>query len=382
MLYTLMHKTLEVAHIQIDEDTHGISQVPEVYREEHLPVGVLRDGHPLSRQYLNEWWAGRTIPASRAGLREALALMRISSTKLLLRKCFGLSLSDQYWVRPANSPLLWEDINFFENDFSEDVGNALFGQNVGAGGVNLMSPDNTSDGWLKKKWVIAEGKRFLLKSGSLPAYQEPFNEVLASLIMDRLKIPHVPYRLTWNGAEPLCMCEDFITTETELVSVWHLFETKKQPNHFSTYQHLLARCQDLGIPGMRDSLDRMLTLDFLIVNTDRHFNNFGVIRNAETLEWIGPAPIFDCGTSMWHDQFTHMIRPGIPPACKPFRTEQSKQIQLVTSFDWLDLAALKGVDEEFAELLKTSVYIDDDRRSKLCSALNRRIILLEEAITQ
>jgi hypothetical protein len=124
----------------------------------------------------------------------------------------------------------------------------------------------------------------------------------------------------------------------------------------------------------------MLTLDFLIVNTDRHFNNFGVIRNAETLEWIGPAPIFDCGTSMWHDQIVQMIRPGIPPASKPFRKEQSKQIQLVTSFDWLDIAALRGVDEEFAELLKTSVYIDDERRSKLCFALNRRITLLEEAI--
>jgi hypothetical protein len=202
MLYTLMHKTIEIAQIEIDDDTHVILRVLEVYHTEHLPVGVLRDEQTLSRQYLNDWWIGRTIPHNRRGLRDALWLMHVPSTLFLLYKCFGLSLSDQYWVRPTNSSLRWEDINFFENDFSEDVGNALFGRNVGGGGVNLMSPDNTSDGWLKKKWVIADGKRFLLKSGSLPAYQEPFNEVLASIIMDRLKISHIPYRLTWNGEEP------------------------------------------------------------------------------------------------------------------------------------------------------------------------------------
>lgn len=31
---------------------------------------------------------------------------------------------------------------------------------------------------------------------------------------------------------------------------------------------------------------------------DRHFNNFGVVRNADTLEWLGAAPIYDCGITM------------------------------------------------------------------------------------
>ena len=37
----------------------------------------------------------------------------------------GLSLSDQYWMKPAESNLEWKDINFFENSFSDDVGNIL-----------------------------------------------------------------------------------------------------------------------------------------------------------------------------------------------------------------------------------------------------------------
>ena len=40
-----------------------------------------------------------------------------------------------------------ERYQFFENLFSEDVGSALFG---GPFSGNFMSPDNTSDGWLRK----------------------------------------------------------------------------------------------------------------------------------------------------------------------------------------------------------------------------------------
>jgi hypothetical protein len=37
------------------------------------------------------------------------------------------------------------------------------------------------------------------------------------------------------------------------------------------------------------------------VKEDRHYTNFGFVRNAETLEWIGTAPLFDCGASMWYN---------------------------------------------------------------------------------
>ncbi len=40
----------------------------------------------------------------------------------------------------------------------------------------------------------------------------------------------------------------------------------------------------LGICGRKEAVDQMLVLDYLIVNEDRHQNNFGVIRNVETLD--------------------------------------------------------------------------------------------------
>ncbi|MDR3307591.1 MAG: hypothetical protein LBS58_01665 [Coriobacteriales bacterium] len=378
-----MHKKRPVLELEIDEETSAILSIGEVFEPAHIPVGVeVVEGVMPSRRSLNNWWVGRAIPASRSGLREALVALNVSSTGLLLLQCFGLSLSDQYWVDAKAKPLDWDRINFFENEFSEDVGNALFGHAPKGTELDLMSPDNTSDGWLKKKWVIADGRRLLVKGGSEPAYQEPLNEVLASSIMRRLGVAHVDYTLSWDGEKPVSLCEDFIDTHTELVSAWHIYTTKKKSKNDSHYRHYLACCESFGIPDVRSLLDQMLTLDYLIVNTDRHFNNFGVVRDANTLQWLGPAPVFDSGTALWHNQFTPWIRASEKVSSKPFNAHHAEQIKHVKGFDWLDFSALRGIDEEYSELLAQSPFIDDARRDALCHALIQRIAMLQQVVAR
>ena len=208
--YMLMHKNIPVADIELDTVSGAVFSVGPVWEAAHVPVGIPVKSGTVDRKAFNEWWRGRSIPASRMGIREALMELKISDTCLLLEKSLGLSLSDQYWIRPAGSGLLWEKVNFFQNPFSEDVGNILFGKGEVSEAVSLMSPDNTSDGWLKKKWKIIEGKRCLIKGGSGAAWQEPYNEVLASRIMDRLRISHVSYALITEEDYPYSLCDDFI----------------------------------------------------------------------------------------------------------------------------------------------------------------------------
>ena len=47
---------------------------------------------------------------------------------------------------------------------------------------------------------------------------------------------------------------------------------------------------------------KMIIWDFILANKDRHFNNFGVIRNVLTLEFEKVAPIFDNGCSLCFDE--------------------------------------------------------------------------------
>lgn len=44
----------------------------------------------------------------------------------------------------------------------------------------------------------------------------------------------------------------------------------------------------------------MLVFDSLIYNEDRHFGNFGVLRDNSTGKVIEPAPIFDNGISLFN----------------------------------------------------------------------------------
>lgn len=378
--YRLMHKNILVAELQLDMITGGIASVGKVYAEEHVPIGVSVRKHMLERGALNRWWHGRAIPASRAGLQNALQQLNVSDAQLLAEKCLGLSLSDQYWICPEASELHWEQVNFFENPFSEDVGNILLGAETECEQISLMSPDNTSDGWLQKKWVIRDGKRCLIKGGSGAIRQEPYNEVLASSIMNRLEIPHVTYSLTQEGGYPYSICEDFITPDTELISAWHIMQTRKKENHVSVYQHYKNCCSRLGIPDIQRALDQMVVLDYLIVNEDRHMNNFGVIRRADTLEYLGAAPIFDSGTSLWFDKPTSLIRADAKVTCKPFKTTHEEQLKLVTDFSWLDLSALNGITDEWCEIVKDSLFVDKARREAICTSLSQRIKMLENLI--
>ena len=377
MKYILMHREIEVAEIELDELSH-ITNIYEVYAEEHFPVGTLGK-HGVDKTMLAKWWAKRSIPASRSGLRETLDLLHMSVPQELLAKCYGLSLSDQYWISPKDKPLMWKEINFFDHDFSEDVGNLLFGYGEFSDSMSLISPDNTSDGQLIKKWKIADGKRVLIKGGSNPYQQEPLCEVIASQIAERLCIPHTKYTLLWEHEKPFSVCQDFITSETELVSAYHIMQSRKKPNDLSDYEFYLNCAEQLGVKNIREQTEKMIVLDFLIGNEDRHFNNFGLIRNAVTLEWIGAAPIFDCGTSLWYNTQESLIKPLSPnlPA-KPFKKTHREQIKLVKDFSWLDMKKLKGMEEEMEEILSQSPYISRERRTVLCDAFCQRAELLGE----
>lgn len=378
--FVLTHKNVPVVEIELDEATGAISAVGRVFDERHVPVGIPVKKGRIDRAALNEWWRGRAIPASRDGIKEALSELNIAHTQKLLDKSLGLSLSDQYWICPAGSDVQWSQINFFENTFSEDVGNVLLGRGGTGDPISLMSPDNTSDGWLKKKWTIIDGKRCLIKGGSGVIQQEPYNEVLASRLMERLGIPHVSYTLLMQDQYPFSVCDNFVTPQTELVTAWYVMQTQQKPNHVSVYQHYVNCCEALGIPGIVEALDRMIVVDYLIANEDRHQNNFGVIRHAETLEWIGAAPIYDSGSSLWFSKPQSLISATSSVTCKPFKKDHQEQIKLVTSFDWIELSRLQGIEEEFRELLKDSMFIDEARREALCHALQKRIEMLAEMV--
>lgn len=367
--------------MELDDATGFIKKINSVYVPEHLPIGVPIKKGIADRAALNDWWTERSIPASRSGIREALDFLNVTNTKMLLVRCYGLSLSDQYWICPEGSNITWDKVNFFENAFSDDIGDALFGIHKKTNAFDFSSPDNTSDGNLKKRWKIIDGKRCLVKGGSNPFRQQPFNEVVATGIMERLDILHVPYTVMWNQGAPYSICEDFVTEDTELVPAWRIMQMRKKDNNMSVYQHFVNCCEALGIKEVIPFLDRMIVLDYIIANEDRHFNNFGVLRNAETLEWIGMAPIYDSGSSLGYDKLAAQIRSDRDVICKPFKKHHTEQLKLVSSFEWIDFEQLCDVRKFIVESFSKEEmedYMDEARIMAIADTVEKRIQYLSQ----
>ena len=375
-MYVLKHKNIEVAEIELDEDAGFIQRTGKVFAPEHLPVGVPVKRGVADRAALNEWWTGRSIPASRSGVSEALEALSVSSTKTLLARGYGLSLSDQYWILPEEMDLPWEKLNFFGNGFSSDVGDALFGLEKKTGPIDFISPDSTTDGFLIKRWKIIDGKRCLIKGGSNPFRQQPLNEVIATEIMNRLGIPCVSYSVAWDGGAPYSICKDFVDENTELVPAWRIIKTRKQSNSTSMYSHFVNCAEALGIKDAVVFLDRMIVLDYIIANEDRHLNNFGALRNAETREWLGMAPIYDSGSSLGYDKSVPLMMNSREIICKPFKKHHEEQLKLVSSFDWIDFAKLDDVPDMIVGVLSDENardYIDDNRIRSIAELTRKRI---------
>jgi hypothetical protein len=204
--------------------------------------------------------------------------------------------------------------------------------------------------------------------------------------MERLGIPHVPYSVTWNKEAPYSVCEDFITSDTELVPAWRIIQTQKKRNEVSAYRHFVNCAEAMGIPNVVSYLDRMLVLDYIIANEDRHLNNFGAIRNAETLEWLGMAPIYDSGSSLGYDKVAAEIRRGQNIVCKPFKNHHDEQLKLVSDFSWIDFDRLSDVRDIIIETLSSDgarEYMGESRIEAIADAVQKRIRHVQElSVTQ
>lgn len=369
MSYILLNKNRQLAEIEIS-DSGFIVSINKIIDAEAFPVGVIiEDSKKNTVGRLNSWWQGRAIPASRDGLKQILQIYDIETTTKLALRSLGLSLSDQYWIKPVNSDIEWQDINFFTNDFSRDLGDAFFSRGSSKVDISLISPDASSNGWLRKKWTIIDGDRYLVKAGSIPLLQQPYNEVAASKILEVLDIEHVDYELIHEDDRPLSKCKNFITQDTEFVPANLIRNVLPKSNNENEYTHFLKCADKLEIPGVQEHLDNLMIIDFLIENTDRHYGNFGFIRDVNTLKFIKPAPVFDNGTSLWCDALNTEI--GNWQKVMPFKESHKEQCKLIKNYNF-NKDLLCKCPEIVNSVLSKSPYLDQERIEKITEAVENR----------
>ena len=389
----LMNKNIEVLVAEYDEVAKAFMRIIEVKNICYAPYIISStyeaddENNNHLRINLSEWFKGRGIPSSRDKLDILLHRLNIVTPSELLDKAFGLSLSDQYWIKPYGSNITYDDVNFFQHDFdyAEFLEASLsLNSKTAIKETSLKTPNNTTDGMLKKAWVIEDGVRYLLKSGYKNDVLQPFNEVLASMICDKLGFSHVPYTLATYKNMVVSKCHCFITPDTELITAYQIKNNMKRYDSVEDYEAYIQKLEDEGINDARTKMENMYILDFLIMNEDRHLNNFGIIRDVNTLKWLDVAPIFDNGQSLNildydEDEIVTSGQGRLFYELKSF----DDIIKVVRNLKRINIEAIEDIPEEFEQLLhkyQSITKMSDKRIYRLCVLLQRQINKLKNII--
>lgn len=244
-----------------------------------------------------KWLERRVIPKNRTFVDQILKTLGLShnDTKGIIDVCKGLSLNDSYWIVPEDFEGSFEQYNLYDNRFSEMLALVAY---TGAGQTKqafTTSPELTTNGMLPKAWRFIEGEGIYLykggTSGASNAGREPFCEYYASQIAETMGLNAVHYDLeNWKGITA-SKCELFTDKDTSFVPIGRIVKS-------GGIQKCLDYYDKLG-KDFSEQIRSMLVFDALIYNEDRHFGNFGVLRDNHTGKIVAPAPIFDNGLSLF-----------------------------------------------------------------------------------
>ena len=258
-----------------------------------LPVNM-----ELSAKGMIKWLSNRVIPKNRAFVDEILKTfgLSVNDTKGIIDICLGLSLTDSYWVTPVEFEGKFADYNLFENPFSEALSLVAYTGFGSADKAFSTSPEFTTNGMLRKAWRHIGGEGIYLykggTEGAANAGNEPYSEYYACQVARAMGLNCVEYDLeNWKGILA-SKCRLFTDINTAFVPVSRLIKDRTLLNALDFYKELGR--------DFYDDLCSMLVFDAVICNEDRHFGNFGVLRDNHTGEIIKPAPIFDNGLSLFN----------------------------------------------------------------------------------
>lgn len=252
----------------------------------------------LTDEGIFKWLERRVIPKNRAFVDEILKVLGLShnNTKSIIDVSKGLSLNDSYWIVPSNFDGTFKEYNFHENRFSEDLSLVAY---TGVGTANqafTTSPELTTQGMLRKAWRFIEDDGIYLYKGGTEGFansgNEPYSEYYACQIAKAMGLYAVEYDLeNWKGILA-SKCEIFTDIYTSFISIGRIVKSGGIKACLEYYENMGKDCADF--------LKSMFVFDAVIYNEDRHFGNFGVLRDNKNGMIIGPAPIFDNGLSLFN----------------------------------------------------------------------------------
>ena len=290
--YIVMHLNKEVAEIRADGTC-------TVFSDAFMPFDLwLEDGADIDTRVnnltnFNYWCASRLLSMDRQYAKEILSSLGLSQAVTdrdraqITLSYHALSLTDVYWVRLSGETLSFDDINLYDHPLTDAFACvSLRGRSLTAQNAELLTEQDTAGdlsthGIAPKAWVRRNGAFCLLKDGDTRDVEA---ELLVSRIADCFDIEHVRYAAEEFEGTPVSACRIMTSKERGIVTAKNA--GIYAGNHDTTLHDLVMDRDAHGFYTMN-------IIDYLVGNTDRHWENWGFWVDNSTNEIGRLHPLMD-----------------------------------------------------------------------------------------
>ena len=234
-------------------------------------------------QNADRWLETRAIDSHRANsrlLKKALRLVEKDDISTVVR-VNGATITDNYWIREIGSNLTYNDVKFSDDYFSNLALKGNYDSfNKAANSKRSKTPELTNVGSFEKCWKLRDGKWWMYKKAS---HDEMFSELFVYELGKAFGMNMAVYK-RGDGCIKSIDFTDAASVNFEPASTF----MGDNEDYFDVVKALEQIC-----PKAIPDYIRMIFMDTVCANPDRHTNNFGLLRDIKTGELIGFAPNYD-----------------------------------------------------------------------------------------
>lgn len=274
--YDIMHAEKQIAQISTAGEC-------KIYLEDFMPYDlVLEESDDFDERINNVtnfyyWCASRMLTLDRTYAKEILNSIGASQSVTdreraqIALSYHCLSLLDVYWVKTESETVKFADINLYTHSLSNAlVDIALRGHQMTVTNAHLLANDLSTGGLYPKAWVRRADGFYLYKDGGQDAVER---EVLASHICRCFDCNQVLYEQGMFEDEPVSISRIMTSQQYSLVT-YAAYDVYCANHDCDTLEKILA----LDAYGYY----MMNLLDYLVGNTDRHWENWGLLVDNQT----------------------------------------------------------------------------------------------------
>ena len=275
-----------VRYLKWDGETIGVIGRTGAVRftaPDHNEIVALytRGQREWTAEQFDEFLAERIISRDRRDVERLLFLMGLSRYDVprITEITRGIHPKDLIWIARSKNERL--------DSAMTDVFSSVFLQRVDKSGESVDTPE----GYNIKRYGVFDGRYGIYKQRISPMSGDVESEIAVSLLGDRLGIPVCP--AVRAGSDTVFSTFLFDFSKEYIVHFRRLFDGPRSDNE---YRNLV------GVrPQYRDDIARMILLDFITRQDDRHLSNMAIKIGSGAPAAESFYALYDNGRSLFYE---------------------------------------------------------------------------------